>query len=40
MLILMQGGLGIMKVVVIKSPKMFGFFLRKIFGIKKEKIQQ
>ncbi|MFQ9952775.1 MAG: stage V sporulation protein SpoVM [Clostridium sp.] len=28
-----------MKVVVVKSPKMLGFFLRKIFGIKKETIQ-
>lgn len=29
-----------MKVVVIKSPGILGFFLRKIFGIKKEqKIQ-
>lgn len=25
-----------MKVVVVKSPKMLGFFLRKMFGIKKE----
>ncbi|MBR2734787.1 MAG: stage V sporulation protein SpoVM [Clostridia bacterium] len=25
-----------MKVVVIKSPCVLGFFLRKIFGIKKE----
>lgn len=29
-----------MKVVVIKSPKFFGFFLRKIFKIKKEEQQQ
>lgn len=28
-----------MKVVVVKSPKMLGFFLRKIFGIKKEAVQ-
>ncbi|MGN1041717.1 MAG: stage V sporulation protein SpoVM [Acutalibacteraceae bacterium] len=29
-----------MKVIVIKSPGVLGFFLRKIFGIKKEqKIQ-
>ncbi|MGN1044045.1 MAG: stage V sporulation protein SpoVM [Acutalibacteraceae bacterium] len=27
-----------MKVVLIKSPGFLGFFLRKIFGIKKEKI--
>lgn len=25
-----------MKVVIVKSPKMLGFLLRKMFGIKKE----
>ncbi len=29
-----------MKVVVINRPKVIGFFLRKIFGIKKEKEQK
>ncbi len=29
-----------MKVVVISNPKFVGFFLRKMFGIKKEEIQQ
>lgn len=29
-----------MKVVVVKSPKVLGFFLRKMFGIKKEPVQQ
>ena len=29
-----------MKVVVFKSPKVLGFFLRKIFKIKKEKISE
>lgn len=26
-----------MKIVVVESPKFIGFFLRKFFGIKKEK---
>jgi hypothetical protein len=38
MLILIYRGVEKMKVVVIKSPGVLGFFLRKIFGIKKEKI--
>lgn len=29
-----------MKVVIIEKPKFFGFFLRKMFGIKKEEPQQ
>lgn len=36
MLILYIGGIKYMKVVLIKSPGILGFFLRKIFGIKKE----
>lgn len=29
-----------MKIVVVESPKMLGFFLRKIFKIKKEELPQ
>ena len=38
MLILLYWGFEYMKVVLIKSPGFLGFFLRKMFGIKKEKI--
>ena len=32
----MNGGWLAMKIVIVKSPKMVGGILRKIFGIKKE----
>ncbi len=35
---LLLGGIS-MKFVVIDNPKFFGFFLRKMFGIKKQKMQ-
>ncbi len=33
------GEMGTMKVVLVKSPKLLGGILRKIFGIKKTEIQ-